>query len=122
MLMYKSMTEKCKEQWSKIKELEAKSCSADEQATLEDLKHSFNLVLSADYQMNKLLGRSPQPGHTSYQQKVSYDVFGIVGHREGAGHVYILSELAGPKNTNHNVCFIPFTLLEVNWTSSTHSK
>ena len=109
MLMYKSMTEKCKEQWSKIKELEAKSCSADEQATLEDLKHGFNLVLSADYQMNKLLpywGRSPQPGHTYYQQKVSYDVFGIVDHREGAGHVYILSELAGPKNTDHTVSYL----------------
>ena len=106
MLMYKSMTEKCKEQWSKIKELEAKSCSADEQATLEDLKNGFALVLSADYQMNKLLGRSPQPGHTYYQQKVSYDVFGIVDHREGAGHVYILSELAGPKNTDHSVSYL----------------
>ena len=55
MLMYKSMTEKCKGQWNKMKGLEAKSCSADEQATLEDLKHGFTLVLSADYQMNKLL-------------------------------------------------------------------
>ena len=52
--------------------------------------------------MNKLIpywGRSPQLGQTYYLQKVSYGVFGIVDHWEGGGHVYLVSEIYGPKNT-----------------------
>jgi len=39
---------------------------------LVTMKHKFNLVLSADYQMGKLVpywGQSPQPGSTYYLQK-----------------------------------------------------
>ena len=107
--LYKSMTEKCKQQWEEIKELEAKSRTAEEDDKLQTLKHTFTLILSADYQMNKLLpywGRSPQPGQTYYLQKVTYDVFGIVDHREGAGHVYLVSEICGPKNTDHTVSYL----------------
>ena len=59
--------------------------------------------------MNKLLpywGHSPQPGHTYYQQKVSYDVFGIVDHQKGVGLVYTLSELVSPKNTDSTVSYL----------------
>ena len=49
--------------------------------------------------MNNLLpywGQSPQPGCTYYMQKVSYDLLGIVDHRDDSGFVY---KLIGPKNT-----------------------
>ena len=76
---------------------------------LQHLKNTFNLVVSADYQMNKLLpywGRSPQPGSTYYLQKLSYDNLGIVDHRNKRGHLYLFSELIGPKNTNHTFSYL----------------
>lgn len=120
LLMYKTMTEKCQKNWKEIIELEQKSRSQDEDRKLEELKRTFTLILSADYQMSKLIpnwGLSPQPGSTYYLQKVSYDVFGIVDHREESNHVYLLSELIGPKNTDHNI--IPISLLKIKWKSST---
>ena len=45
-----------------------------------ELKHKFNLALSAAHQMGKLVhywGESPQPGSTYYYQKLNHDVFGI---------------------------------------------
>ena len=59
--------------------------------------------------MNKLIpywGNSPQPGSTYYLQKLSYDVFGIVDHRSERGHVYLFSELIGPKNTDHTFSYL----------------
>ena len=47
------------------------------------LKQNFTLVISADYQMSKLVphwGLSPQPASTYYLQKLSHDIFGIVDH------------------------------------------
>ena len=83
--------------------------SSEEQQILDGLKHSFPLVISADYQMNKLLshwGESPQPGSTYYLQKVSYDIFGVIDHRDATGHCYLFSECIGPKNTDHTVSYI----------------
>ena len=103
------MTDKCKQQWEEIKQLEAKSHTAEEDEQLQTLKNTFTLVLSADYQMNKLIpywGRSPQPGQTYYLQKVSYNVFGIVDHQEGGRHVYLVSEIYGPNNTDHTVSYL----------------
>ena len=59
-------------------------------------------------------GHSPQPGWTYYLQKVSYDVFGIVDHRDGSGHCYLFSELIGPKNTNHVISYIFHYLRTIN--------
>ena len=59
--------------------------------------------------MSKLLpywGDSPQPSSTYYLQKVSYDIFGIVDHRDGVGHLYILNETIGPKNTDHTLSYL----------------
>ena len=42
------MTEKCKQQWEEIKELEAKSRTAEEDEQLQTLKNTVTLVLSAD--------------------------------------------------------------------------
>ena len=61
---YRNMKEKCKKQWTQIEELQEKSRTPDEEQDLQRQKHAFTLVLSADYQMSKLLpywGESPQP-------------------------------------------------------------
>ena len=99
---YKEMKEKCYEQWKEITTLDIKcdrSSAEDEQ--LEQSKHCFTLVISADYQMQKLVpywGMSPQLGSTYYLQKLSYDLFGIVDHRDGLSAVYIFDERVGTKN------------------------
>lgn len=59
--------------------------------------------------MSKLLpywGHSAQPSSTYYLQKVSYDIYGIVDHRDGSGHLYLMNETAGPKNTDHTISYI----------------
>ena len=79
---YKSMKERCSEQWQEIVQLETKSPrTTAEEDKLQELKHCYTLLLSADYQMQKLVphwGHSPQPGSTYYLQKLSFDLFGIV--------------------------------------------
>lgn len=63
--------------------------------------------------MSKLIpywGDSPQPGSTYYLQKVFYNVLAIVDHREKAGHVYIYSELIGPKITDHTISYVLYYL------------
>ena len=107
--MYRNVTDKCKNDWEMIAQSERKGNRTSEEQTLDGLKHSFTLVISADYQMNKLLphwGESPQPGSTYYLQKVSYNIFGVVDHRDAAGHCYLFSECIGPKNTDHTVSYI----------------
>lgn len=37
---------------------------------------------------------------------MSYDIFGIVDHREESNHVYLVSELTGPKNTDHTISYL----------------
>ena len=107
---YREMKERCSTQWKKIVELEQlPSLSSEQSDELQHLKNTFTLVVSADYQMNKLLpywGRSPQPGSTYYLQKISYDNLGIVDHRNEKGHLYLFSELIGPKNTNHTFSYL----------------
>ena len=59
--------------------------------------------------MSKLLphwGHSPQPSSTYYLQKVSYDIYGIVDHRDGSGHLYLMNATAGPKNTDHTISYL----------------
>ena len=58
--------------------------------------------------MSKLLphwGHSPQPSSTYYLQTVPYDFYGIVDHRDGSGHLYLVNETAGPKNTDHTISY-----------------
>jgi len=61
----------CTIQWKRIAELEAKSnLNEDEIDESAGLKSKFDLVLSADYQMSKLVpfwGQSPQHGCTYYR-------------------------------------------------------
>ena len=53
---YKESEEKCAKQWARICELEVKSSKTEaEKDELSTLKHCFTLLLSADYQMQKLL-------------------------------------------------------------------
>ena len=76
---------------------------------LDQLKHCFTLVISADYQLQKLVpywGSSPQPGSTYYLQKLSYDLFGIVDHRNESSAVYIFDERVGTKTADHTISYI----------------
>ena len=125
---YKEMKEKCCEQWKEITTLDSKcdrSSAEDEQ--LEQLKHCFTLVISADYQMQKLVpywGMSPQPGSTYYLQKLSYDLFGIVDHRDGSSAVYIFDERVGTKTADHTISYILHYLKSVgvilSWVARLH--
>ena len=65
---YLEVTKRCKAEWAEFTELEAKSTlNDDEKERLAILKNGFNLVLSADYQMAKLVpywGQTAKPGST----------------------------------------------------------
>ena len=110
------VTKRCAKEWADINELECKSVlTNDQEEQLAVLKHKFNVVnvvnvvLSADYQMSKLVpywGLSPQPGSTYYLQKLSHDILGIVNHATDVSAVYLFNETAGPKNTDHTVSYI----------------
>ena len=98
---YTDVIKQCKQKWSDMEKLS--------QSELDTARHSFTLVLSADYQMQKLVpywGFSPQPGSTYYQQKLSHDIFGIVNHGTEKTALYIFDETAGPKNTDHTVSYL----------------
>ena len=107
---YKEMKDRCCEQWKEIIALEEKSDRSPAEAeTLDQFKHCFTLVISADYQMQKLVpywGDSPQPGCTYYFQKLSYDIFGIVDHRDESSTVYVFDERVGSKTADHTVSYI----------------
>ena len=103
---YNELIDKCAQEWKEIQDLQS---SPDNSGRLNELQQKFTLVLSADYQMNKLLpywGLTPQPGSTYYMQKVSYDLLGIVDHRDDSGFVYMLNELIGHKNTDHTISYL----------------
>ena len=107
---YKEMKERCSEQWREITLLESKAeRNTVDNDKLEQLKHCFTLTVSADYQMQKLVpfwGSSPQPGSTYYLQKLSYDIFGIVDHRDESSAVYIFDERVGTKTADHTISYI----------------
>ena len=103
---YRHFKERCNKQWCEIVELESSSSSPERDQKLQQLQNTFTLLLNADYQMSKLtpyLGHSPQPSSTYYLQKVSYDIYCIVDYRDGSGHLYLMNETAGPKNTDHTI-------------------
>jgi len=70
------------------------------------MKHKFNLVLSADYQMGKLVPTGAnlrnQALPTTYKN-LNHDIFGIVNHATGSFAVYIFDERVGPKTTDNTV-------------------
>ena len=103
-------TKKCSTQWKRITELETKSSLADDEIQeLASLKKRFELLVSADYQMSKLIpfwGQSSQPGSTYYLQKLSHDVFGLVNHASDSSMVCIFDERVGPKNTDHTLSYM----------------
>ena len=107
---YQEVTVQCADEWKKILEFVENPCLSETEAReLATLKHKFNIVLSADYQMGKLVpywGESPQPGSTYYYQKLNHDVFGIVNHATNKSAVYLFDERIGPKNTDHTVSYL----------------
>ena len=111
-----TLTKQCKEQIEKINTLAEKSNRSDEEEEeLASLRDRFTVVLSADFQMSKLLpnwGLSPQPGSTYYLQKLSHDIFGIVNHSNGKSAIYIFDECCGPTNTDHTMLYLTHFLCE----------
>ena len=107
---YHEVIERCQTQWKKIVEFESKAERTEsEEQELRGLKEGFILVLSADYQMEKLLPswcKSPQPSSTYYFQKLSCDILGVIDHREGSASTYIFDERMGPKNTDHTISYL----------------
>ena len=103
---YVGTTKKCGDEWAEITELEGRLSLKDEE---EERLTVMNVVISADYQMSKLVpywGLSPQPGSTYYLQKLSHDIYGVVNHATNSSAVYLLDERVGPKNIDHT---IPYT-------------
>ena len=125
---YKEAEEKCTQQWARICELEVKSNKTEaEEDELSTLKHCCMLLSSADYQMQKLLpywGRSPQPGSTYYLQKLSYNLLGIVDHRDNSAAVYIFGERVGHKTADHTFSYLLHYLKSTgkvpSWVSRVH--
>ena len=81
------------------------------QAMLEALQDSFTLVLSADYQMTKLIPfweDTAQPAITYYLRKVSHDSFGIVDHCDETKHIAVFDEHIWPKNMDHTVSLLTY--------------
>lgn len=79
-----------------------------EDEKLQELQHCYTLLIS-DYQMQKLVphrGRSPQPGSIYYLQKLSFDLFGIVNHRDDSAAVYVFDERVGHKTADHTISYI----------------
>ncbi len=116
---------RCSSEWNEIVALEEKSTlSDDEKVQLAGFNVKFNLVLSADYQMQKLIpywGRSAQPGSTYYLQKLNHDVFGIVNHASTRSAVYVFDERVGPKNTDHTVSYLTDYLSKLpRWITRVH--
>ena len=103
-------TARCCAEWKEISDLQGKPVlSNEEREELKSLRNSFNLVVSADYQMSKLVpywGLSPQPGSTYYLQKLNHDIFGIVNHAQNSSSVYLFDERVGPKNTDHTISYL----------------
>lgn len=105
---YVDCTKLCAEEWKEIADLEGRSLLPEEYEHLIAMKRKFSVVLSADYQMSKLVpywGASSQPGSTYYLQKLSHDIYGIVNHATNNSKVYLFDERIGPKNTDHTISY-----------------
>lgn len=103
------VTKRCKAEWAEFTELEAKSTLNDDKDRLAILKNGFNLMLSADYQMAKLVpywGQTAQPGSTYYLQKQSHNAFGIADHSSGTSTVHLFDEHIEAKNADHTVSYL----------------
>ena len=106
----KEIKTKCAKQWVRICELEIKSSKTEaKKDELSTLKHCLMLLLSAEYQMLKLLpywGRSPQPGSTYYLQKLLYDLLEIVDHHDNSDAVYIFNKRVGHQTADHTFSYL----------------
>ena len=90
--------------------------NAETISELTEAQRTFTLVLSADYQQSKLIphwGQSEQPGSTYYLQKLSFDIFGLVDHRDNLKDITIFDETIGPKNTDHTISFLSRYITQV---------
>ena len=85
------------------------SLSDEDRETLDGLQKRFDLVISANFQMQKFVpywGLSPQLASTYYLQKLNHDILGICNHGNGSSMVYLFNERIGPKSTDHTVSYL----------------
>ena len=102
---YVEATKSCRAEWATITELHGRSSRTTEGEERSTVMKKFNLVLAVGYQMSKLVpywGLSPQPGST-YLQKLTHDIYGIVNHATNISAVYVFDERVGPKKTDHTI-------------------
>lgn len=94
------MKEKCAEQWQTITGLKKSPRTDTEQEKLEKLQHRYIFLLSADYQMQKLVPHW-QPSSTYYLQELYFDLFGIIDHSDDSAFIYIFDKQVGHKTADH---------------------
>ena len=82
--------------------------TSDTLAQLATAQPLFTLLLSANYQQRKFIphwGRSEQPGSTYYLQKLSFDIFGIVDHKNDKNSITVLEKGSGQRTRTTPFCF-----------------
>ena len=102
------MTKKCAQQWKEITELESAEKSPENYEKLKELKSVFTLLLSADYQMSKLL---PFWGHTAQSSSTYYlKRFRMISMASLTINmkmdVYIFNEMIEAKNSDHSISYL----------------
>lgn len=114
---YKFVTGKCKRDWQAIVSLASwENLDEPGQTQLQLLKESFVLVLSADYQMTKVIpfwGSSAESGMTYYQRKASHDLYGIVDHRHDSNYMSFSMSVSALKTpiTQFHYSHITFSIV-----------
>jgi hypothetical protein len=108
---YRQETNKCRNLYYHIKELQKKELKSKEDKTkLQELMRQFTFTLSLDYQQSKLTphwGFSAQPSETYYLRKLSHTIFGIVDHALANNAVYVVDErVGGSKNGDITISLI----------------
>ena len=97
---YNKIQALCASNWENIMKLASvENPNSETISELTEAQHTFTLVLSADYQQSKLIphwGQSEQPGSTYYLQKLSFDIFGLVDHRDNLKDITIFDHTIGP--------------------------
>ena len=98
------MTECCSSEWAEIASLKQKATLTDEETvTLDGLKKRFTLVLSADFQVCKLvpyLGYSAQPGSTHLLSSKTQPWCVWCSRPQHLVLSSLFDECVGPKNTD----------------------
>ena len=107
---YTDLRENSRQSWSNIMQsLDRAVLTRQERLDLQEKMNDFVLVVSADYQMSKLVphwGNSDQPGESYYLRKYKVDIFGIVNESTKGEQCYLIGEECGNKNTDFTISLL----------------